>query len=146
MAADATLAIMPDKPYLMSMPHEILLLILSFYFSDTVIAVRELERLTRRSAATAKKQSFPVSMAALLVNKVLFRLGLPCLYENSTIWTGRIFVTEGPLGMSWAYQQTPWRNFKHIAGPRSFSINLERASRRGMLPVQHLREINLHYK
>lgn len=145
MPANPTLVEMPTRLSIMDMPHEILLMILTFYFSNTAIQVRRLERPTRRSGFTNANQQLPACMALLLVNKVMSRLGRPCQYENTTVWSDAIFAGEKPLVMSWAYQKMPWRAYKHIAGSRWFSYRFEHAARRGMLPVHHLREIDLHY-
>lgn len=135
---------MSTKTTLMSMPHEVLLIILTFYFRDTIIRV--CSKRNRHSKRTNAKISFPACMSVLLVNKMLHQIGLPCHYGNTTLWSDTIFSSGAVVNMSWVYQQMTWENYKCISGSPEFASRLLFTATRGSLSIQHLREVDIHHK
>lgn len=137
---------MPTKMSLMAMPQEILLMVLAFYFSIGTVKIREPNNRLSRSGYAIAWQQLPLDMSILLVNKLIYHIGLPSFYEHITVWGTAAFHRDWYAGLSCAWWQVPWKRVRHVSGTPAFARNLSSAFKYRSLASQYLRSIDIHHK
>lgn len=129
---------------LMTVPQEILLMILTRHFSSNVVKIREDARRSRRLNLTELQRKLPACMEILLVNRALYKIGSQAFYNNVTIWCDSIFDSHfcryilGPMAC-----QVPWNRIRCIAGDRQFGEYLARLQNRAIPYTQYFRDITV---
>lgn len=129
----------------MGMPQEILLLILTLFFSDSVVNTRKPIRRSIRNKPIDPKP-LPSCLAVLLVNKVLNQIGFQCFHKFTIVWSETIFSKMWEPTFSWVYHQVPWNRIRYISGGYVFAESLNRALEEESIRINHLQEIAIRYK
>lgn len=131
---------------LMGMPQEIILLILTLFFSTNPVKTSSLLRRSARNKPAGAKQQIPTCLAVLLVNKALYQIGWQCFHEFTTVWSDTIFKREWDPALSWVYYQVPWNRIRYVSGSFDLADNMNLALEAGLLRINHLREICISYR
>lgn len=130
----------------MDMPQEVLVMILNIHFSNTTVKIR---RCLRRSRRDASNNSQPASLACkcmniLLVNKPLRAIGMPCFYNNVTVWSNAMFNELQPYTLSWINSKVPWSQITSVSGNQLFGNLFRDVLVHRSIPLSRLRNINVH--
>lgn len=135
---------MATKLTLMSIPQEILLMILKEHFSSSVVEIPLLPRRSKRHARPSRdRRKLPTSLSILFVNRVLFQIGIQCFYKLTEFRGTGLYQSIMKDRLHWSCSQLPWNRIRYLSSDLASAAHLNTIVMDELLSIRHLREINI---